>query len=150
MINILGYASREHKQIALKSATLALNFLKQQTLEVSIKFVSKEEIQRLNKEFRNIDKVTDVLSFPATNCKIGDTLPENEYLGDMALCVARAKEQSKDYGTTVEAELSKLVVHSVLHLFGYDHIKDEDYKIMKKEEEKIEKYIKEQQQKNGI
>jgi len=140
VINILGFARKKYKMVAQSSAIYALKFLGEENLELTIKFVNKKEIQRLNKEFRNIDKVTDVLSFPATDIKAGEKMTE-EYLGDMALCLSKAKEQGKEYKNGTVAELRKLVVHSVLHLLGYDHIKDEDYIVMHKKEEEIEKYI---------
>ena len=141
MIEIFGFALKKYKDFAKQRAQMALDFLHQEDVDMTIKFVSKKEIQRLNREFRGVDKVTDVLSFPATDAKVGDKLAAHEYLGDMALCLAKAKQQGKEYKNGTMAELQKLVVHSVLHLFGYDHIKDEDYEVMHKEEEKIEKYI---------
>ncbi|MBQ8468257.1 MAG: rRNA maturation RNase YbeY [Clostridia bacterium] len=143
-INILGFALPVYKKTAKRTAEQTLEFLGMKDVELSIKFVSKKEIQRLNKEFRNIDRVTDVLSFPATNCKVGEKLSSGEYAGDMALCLAKAKQQGREYKNGTKAELSKLVTHSILHLVGYDHIKDEDYVVMKDQEDKIEKYIKEQ------
>ncbi len=123
-------------------------------LEVAIEFVSEEEIQRLNNEMRKIDKITDVLSFPATEIKVGEILNiksrECEFLkndkgfihfGDMAICLAQTKRQAKEYGVTVMSEVKKLVIHSMLHLMGYDHIKDSDYEIMHKKEEELAKLI---------
>lgn len=106
-------------------------------IELTVNFVDAKEIRRLNREMRSVDKVTDVLSFPAY-----DIVHNNDgvvfdfcdsgtiYLGDMAICVVRAEEQAKEYGETLEEEIARLFVHSVLHLYGYDHIDDEDYKEM--------------------
>jgi len=68
---------------------------------------------------------------------------DNGYIhfGDMALCLKQTKRQAKEFGVSVEAEIKKLVIHSMLHLMGYDHIKDEDYLVMKKEEERLEKIV---------
>ena len=148
IVNILGLTFSKYKNYAKQIATMALEYMGYENLEVSIKFVSPKEIKRLNNEFRQIDRVTDVLSFPATDIKVGEKLNEGEYLGDMALCMKKCKIQGKEYKNGTIAELRKLVIHSVLHLLGYDHIKDEDYNIMKPKEEEIERYIKEQ--KNGV
>ena len=141
MIELCGFARKKYKLVASSAAQHALDFLHQPNVSLSIKFVSKREIRRLNREFRQIDRVTDVLSFPSTDVVAGDTVADTEYIGDMALCLAKAKQQGKEYGGGTLAEIRKLVVHSVLHLFGYDHIKDEDYAVMNKKEQEIEKYI---------
>ena len=108
------------------------------------------EIRRLNRGFRGIDKVTDVLSFPAFQLAVGEKINisgeevialRNEdnliHFGDMALCLSQTKRQAKEYGVSVEDEIKKLVIHSMLHLMGYDHIEDKDFEIMKKQEEKL-------------
>ena len=141
MIEVYGLVMPKYKKLAKSVAELALNFMKQPDLDLTIKFVGKKEIKRLNHDFRNVDRVTDVLSFPATDAKVGDILAPCEYLGDMALCLSKAKQQGKEYNNGTMAELQKLVVHSVLHLFGYDHIEDADYVVMNKKEKEIEEYI---------
>jgi probable rRNA maturation factor len=84
-----------------------------------------EEIQQLNASYRNIDRVTDVLTFPAWE---GDAIlcPPDGYLGDIAICYERAAEQAQEYGHSLERELAFLAVHGALHLLGYDHMKPED------------------------
>lgn len=120
---------------------------------VAISFVSEKEIQRLNREYRNTDRVTDVLSFPAFDLKADEKfdtekceLFKNEDglipFGDMAICVKQLKRQAKQYGVILQTELKKLVIHSMLHLMGYDHIADSDYEIMKTQEELLDKNIK--------
>lgn len=141
VVNILGLARNSVKKHAEYVATKTLEYMKQPEVELSIKFVSPKEIQRLNKQFRNIDKVTDVLSFPATNIQVGEVAVQGEYLGDMALCLKQAKKQAKENSVTFMSEIKKLVIHSVLHLLGYDHIKDEDYNIMQPKEDEISKNI---------
>ena len=141
MIEVYGFAFRKHKKLAGECAQMALDFVSQPNLDLTIKFVGAREIKKLNCTFRNIDKVTDVLSFPATNAKVGDIIADGEYLGDMALCLSQARKQAKQFGNSLDKEIQKLVVHSVLHLFGYDHIKDQDYAVMNKKEQEIEKYI---------
>lgn len=149
-INILGMAGKKYKQLVEWVATNTIRYLGYDCLELSIKFVSKSEIRKLNREFRGIDRVTDVLSFPASDCKIGEKLAEGEYLGDMALCISKAKEQGKEYGNGTDKELLKLVVHSILHMVGYDHIEDKDYLIMQAEENKIEKYLFDKGENDGV
>ncbi len=79
-----------------------------------------EEIQRLNAAYRNIDRVTDVLTFPAWE---GDAFlsPPDGYLGDIAVCFERAEQQAEEYGHSLERELAFLAVHGALHLLGFDH-----------------------------
>ncbi|MDO3409172.1 rRNA maturation RNase YbeY [Saccharibacillus sp. CPCC 101409] len=123
--------------------------------EVALTFVDDEEIHRLNKEFRNIDRPTDVLSF-AMRESAGDE-PEmeityeyeqgeeegpelDEMLGDIIVSVPRAIAQSEDYGHSVERELGFLVVHGFLHLLGYDHQTAEDEaEMMGKQEAALQK-----------
>ena len=153
-IEVSGRTTENFKNIAKNVALQVLKLMNQPTgLEVAIEFVSENEIQRINREYRNIDKVTDVLSFPATTLKAGEIFDKNGeeakflesdgkiHFGDMALCIKRLREQSKTFGNTPELELKKLVIHSMLHLMGYDHIKDEDYEVMHKKEEELDKKI---------
>ena len=106
-------------------------------IEVGLNFVSEEEIKRLNKENRNIDKVTDVLSFPMTEIKVGEkiedykeSLFQNVYLGDIAICTKRAREQAREYGHSFCREVCFLALHVFLHIMGYDHMTQEDEKVM--------------------
>lgn len=141
-INILGKANKQIKEYSKNIALSALCLL-DVNAELTIKFVSSFEIKRLNNNFRSINKVTDVLSFPATNTKAGEKIdPSEEYLGDMAICLRRAKSQAKQYGNTTKQEVKKLIIHSILHMLGYDHILDEDYLIMQKKEEELDKLLK--------
>ena len=95
---------------------------------VCITIVSEDEIQRINREFRDIDKVTDVLSFPAWDG--GEYDLTDGFLGDIAICEKRAREQAAEYGHSLERELAFLTVHGMLHLLGYDHMQPEDEKVM--------------------
>jgi len=81
----------------------------------TIAFVSNQRIRNLNRQFRNIDKATDVLSFPAE---------EETNLGDIAISVETAAAQAKENGLTFEAEIAQLILHGLLHLSGYDHETD--------------------------
>ena len=155
-IEVGGFARKKYKNIARNVAIETIKLMNQpEELEVAINFVSKKEIRRLNREIRGIDKVTDVLSFPSTEIKAGEVLNKNNeesillktddgfiHFGDMALCLKKCKTQAKEYGVDVESEIKKLVIHSMLHLMGYDHIKDEDYAVMNKKEIELDKKIK--------
>lgn len=129
-------------------------------LEVNIDFVSKKEIQDLNNKFRNKDSFTDVLSFPnlleinKTNMQLlGDNLkkenffmeinPETNclFLGDICICKPVAYNHAKEYGNTKLREIVYMAVHGLLHLLGYDHMIEEEKKIMRDVEEKIMSYI---------
>ena len=120
----------------------ALKHLNQpsELLEMSLSIVSPEEIQELNKSFREVDKVTDVLSFPtcdtptrgAITVVCEDVNPETDLvnIGDIVICMERAKEQAKEYGHSLKRELAFLSLHGLLHLLGYDHVEEEDEKQM--------------------
>lgn len=114
---------------------------------VSLNFVSDEEIHRLNKEFRNVDKVTDVLSFPNLNKtpneklkkfqKLADFDSKLLFLGDIVISKNVAKAQAKVYEHSITREVCFLALHGFLHLLGFDHIKEEDERIMNKIQDKI-------------
>ena len=90
--------------------------------QLSISFVDEEEIKSLNSQYRNVDRVTDVLSFP-----MEDTDERGvEILGDVVICTKRAREQATELGHELKRELSYLSVHSILHLLGMDHENDDD------------------------
>lgn len=101
---------------------------------VSVTFVDNEKIRVLNREFRDIDRETDVLSFPADEPVIGS---EGRFLGDIALSLERAKSQSEEYGHSFEREVAFLTAHSTLHLLGYDHMTPEEEKEMFAKQEKV-------------
>ncbi len=103
-------------------------------LIISVTIVDNDFIHRLNNDYRNIDRPTDVISFAfldGTNQKetlshqIGDVV-----LGEMYISFEKAEEQAKEYGHSIEREMNFLFVHGLLHLLGYDHIKPDDEKIM--------------------
>lgn len=106
--------------------------------EVEVTFVNDEQIREYNKEYRNIDKSTDVLSFPLGENGIYDTNPvtNNKMLGDIVISVEHAVAQGKLYGHGLRREIAYLTVHSMLHLLGYDHVDEgiEKAKMREKEE----------------
>lgn len=101
-------------------------------VSISLSFVNGEEIQALNRDYRGVDAVTDVLSFPI-NEDYGDCL----LLGDVVINLDRVASQAEDYGHSFQRELQYLTVHSILHCLGYDHIEEEDKREMRQEEKKI-------------
>ena len=105
--------------------------------EISVTFVSLEEIHELNREYRQVDSPTDVLSFPQFDDL--DELPEEGeiMLGDVVICSDRAKEQAEEFGHSFEREIIYLFVHSVLHLLGYDHMEEDEKRIMRRRAEEV-------------
>ena len=98
-------------------------------LEVSVTFTDDEGIRKLNRNFRKIDRATDVLSFPLFDFEgEGDALSDelDDMLGDIVLSLERAEAQAEEYGHSFEREVAFLTVHSMLHLLGYDHETSEE------------------------
>lgn len=95
-----------------------------ESAEVEVTFVDDNEIHELNKEFRNIDRSTDVLSFPLGENGVYDTNPATnaKMLGDVVISLEHAVAQAEEYGHTLQREVAFLTVHSMLHLLGYDHV----------------------------
>lgn len=106
--------------------------------ELSISFVDNEKIRQLNRDYRNIDKETDVLSFPLDN----DFAFEGPILlGDIIISGEKALEQAEDLGHSLNRELAYLTGHSIFHLLGYDHLNPEDKSIMRGKEKELMKKI---------
>lgn len=143
------------EQIEVLKSTI-INTLKEEEVnlpcEVSLVFVDNSEIRKINRETRSIDKETDVLSFPMLDyekdkvykeCykdyKFDQTFMDGEelILGDIVLSLEKALQQSEEFNHSFIRETSYLVVHSVLHLLGYDHMEEEEKKIMRGREEEI-------------
>lgn len=113
-------------------------------LYISITLTTPGKIKSLNKEYRNIDKETDVLSFPMFEKEEIEEIVSNkqerpicETIGDIVISVDQVKKQAEEYGHSFTRELLYMVVHGFYHLMGYDHIKEDDKKIMRAKEEKI-------------
>ena len=96
--------------------------------EVSVTLTNNEYIHTLNKQYRGIDRPTDVLSFALNESEEPEVEdgPDVNVLGDLVISVERAKEQAADYGHSVKREIAFLTVHGMLHLLGYDHMEEED------------------------
>ena len=106
---------------------------------VSVTFTDNEGIRVKNREFRGIDRATDVLSFPMYDFKNGD-VPEEGIacvLGDIVLSLERAAEQAEEFGHSYERECAFLTVHSVLHLLGYDHVDNEEDELTMREHQRV-------------
>jgi probable rRNA maturation factor len=99
---------------------------------MSVTFVSKDEIHQINKDYRNIDRPTDVISFAFLDDKseiiVGDDIPLD--LGEIYICYEVADENRKNYNNSIKREICFLFVHGLLHLLGYDHMTKEDEEIM--------------------
>lgn len=124
---------------------LKLENVDEKKCEISISFVDEEKIQELNRDFRSIDRVTDVLSFPIEDFFNEDreTLLEKPYLmlGDVVICLDVARRQAEELGHSFEREIMYLTCHSILHLLGYDHMEDNDKKIMRAKEKEVMKNL---------
>ena len=118
-------------------------------IKVNLSFVDEKTIRRLNKDTRNIDKVTDVLTYPYIELKPKEKLKLSDYkleidpddnrllIGDIYICTKRAEEQSKEYGHSLNREMCFLFCHGLLHVLGYDHIEKEDEEVMTKFQNEI-------------
>ena len=116
-----------------------LNELK---LYISITLTVPQVIQEINKKYRQIDKATDVLSFPMFQREEIEILLKQNYqvedvLGDIVISIPKVKEQAEEYGHSFERELAYMVVHGFYHLMGYDHMIEEDKKQMRAKEDEI-------------
>ena len=112
-------------------------------LYMSVTLTTPEEIRRINNEFRNIDKETDVLSFPMFEKEEIDemvSLGKNEIpeaIGDIVISIARVEQQAEEYGHSFDRELAYMVVHGFYHVIGYDHMVEEDKVVMRAKEENV-------------
>lgn len=119
------------KKAAKKAAKMAARLEgKKGKIRVSLLVTDNDNIRQLNKQYREIDKATDVLSFPSD---------EPEFLGDIAISLPRAKKQAEEYNHSVEREVAFLVAHSMLHLFGYDHMEKSEEEVMRQKQREIMK-----------
>lgn len=130
----------EAAEYAVESENL-LN-LDKQRCELSVTFVGLDEIHELNREYRGVDRPTDVLSFPQFE-DLEEEIPEvgEICLGDVVICREKAEEQAEEFGHSFERELVYLFTHSVLHLLGYDHMEENEKKVMRQREEEIMEHI---------
>lgn len=106
--------------------------------ELCVRFATDENIQMLNKHWRDLDKVTDVLSFPMQE---GPDYDLNMSLGDIALASRFIRQQASSLELPIQAHTLHLIIHAVLHLLGFDHVKEKDTKIMQKLEQHIMSHL---------
>ena len=137
--------NKEYEEVIKKVLTKCFEEegLENSKLYITVTLTNPENIRKINKEYRNIDRATDVLSFPMFEKEeLDEKIKNNDFehqdvLGDLIISIEKVKEQAEEYGHSFERELSYMVVHGFYHLMGYDHIKEEDKKIMRPKEEKI-------------
>ena len=127
----------ENLEVLEPLLTYALEVENVDNLEFNVIIINNEEIHKINKEYRGIDRPTDVISFALEDYK--DIKYENDYrvLGDIHISIDKVKEQAKEYGHSEKRELAFLAVHGLLHLLGYDHMEKEDEKVMFSRQELI-------------
>ncbi|MBR3133503.1 MAG: rRNA maturation RNase YbeY [Clostridia bacterium] len=113
--------------------------LSEKNYYINFILTTPDEIQKINNEFRKINKATDVLSFPMFEKEEIFSKPDEirEVLGDIVISIEKVKEQADEYGHSFERELSYMVVHGFYHLMGYDHIEQEEKKVMREKEENV-------------
>ena len=114
----------------------ALKYKKISNAIFNVIFINNEEIHKINKQYRGIDRETDVISFALEDNK-EINLEVGRLLGDIYISVDKIKSQAKEYGHSEKREMAFLTVHGLLHLLGYDHMNKEDEEIMFKEQELI-------------
>lgn len=133
----------EEKINLIIEEALRLNNINIEKIYLGIGIVTPEEIHRLNKEFRDVDRKTDVLSFPIFNEEefknIDSIYVQDEELsiGDIVICLEVIEKQAEEYGTGFNREMLYMITHGVCHLLGYDHIEENDKFKMREMEEKI-------------
>ena len=129
-ISFVGIEEDEGVRSAVElAANAALKHENAESRFLSVVLTTDENIHEYNREYRSVDRTTEVLSFPADE---GDDLlaPPDGFLGDIMISIPRAREQAKALGHSTEREILFLTVHGVLHLLGYDHMRPEDEQIM--------------------
>lgn len=137
-IEIFNETTKEIKEIDIikKLISFAIDYEKLNNIVFNVILVNDETIKEINKNYRNIDAATDVISFALEDNK---DFPINEYriLGDIYISIDKVEKQSKLYGHSFLRELAFLTIHGFLHLLGYDHMNIEDEKVMFSKQELI-------------
>lgn len=140
------HIDRSGKNIKTKDIADAVCKVLDQTAELKAElvFVSAGRIKELNRETRGIDKVTDVLSYPSLDGIRGKVLKKKDYptetdgrnlfIGSIVICEDKVKEQAEEFGHSEEKERTYLIIHGLMHLFGYDHMEENDKKQMREKE----------------
>ena len=135
---VINQTNEEIKEIEsiFDIINFALKYLKLNNVIFNVILVDSETIRNINKEYRNKDSVTDVISFALEDDKV---FIKTDYrvLGDIYICIERARSQALEYGHSFKREICFLVIHGLLHLLGYDHMTKEDEKVMFELQERI-------------
>lgn len=135
IFNETDYNLEKETETIYKLLEFALKREKLENVEFNIIFVDSDTIHEINKNYRNVDRVTDVISFALED---NETITlDHRVLGDIYICVERAEEQAKEYGHSFLRELAFLSIHGLLHLLGYDHMVPEEEKIMFQKQDDI-------------
>lgn len=133
--------SKEEKLIKQVVETVLQEEGVQSEVEVYVTLTNNECIHKTNLETRNVDRPTDVLSFPMFEREeipmLKEKRKETDILGDIIISVEKVQEQAVEYGHSFERELAYLTVHGMLHLLGYDHMIEDEKKVMRQREEEI-------------
>ena len=139
LVNETGIVDEALQEVMEEAAAICVSGegLDPGSVEISLSFVPAEEIHELNRQYRGVDWVTDVLSFP--QCDPYEYMQDWDEvsLGDVVICEERAHQQAEEFGHSYERELIYLFVHSCFHLLGYDHETEEEKRVMREKEEKI-------------
>lgn len=135
--NNTNYDITEELSTLKKVLNLTLKKEKVKKATFNIIFITDTEIQKINKQYRNQDKPTDVISFALEENKKEQAFLKERVLGDIYISIDRAKKQADDYNHSLKRELCFLAVHGLLHLLGYNHQTKEEEKIMFKKQELI-------------
>ncbi len=128
------------KQV-IKACFKEENLIKK-NVEINIILTIPEKIQEINKRYRNVDKPTDVLSFPMFEKEEVEIIQKNgtsvpEILGDIIISIDQVKRQAEEYGHSIQRELAYMTVHGFYHIMGYDHVENEEKIKMRNKEEKV-------------
>ncbi|MBO5142422.1 MAG: rRNA maturation RNase YbeY [Clostridia bacterium] len=137
-----GESNEEEIINKVVQTVLELEYIKHD-LEIYVTLTNNEEIHKINNEYRNVDRPTDVLSFPMYEREEIPKLRQEkqddieEVLGDIIISIPKIKEQAEEYGHSYERELAYLTTHGMLHLLGYDHMIEEEKIVMREHEERV-------------
>ena len=135
IFNETSYQLDEEIKDLEKLLEFTLKNEKLDNVEFNIIFVDNDTIHNINKTYRNVDRVTDVISFALEDNKTIEL--DHRLLGDIYICIDKAREQAVEYGHSFKRELSFLTIHGLLHLLGYDHMEEDEEKVMFQKQEEI-------------
>lgn len=131
MINELEIDLSEFEELFKEIALYTFDYLKiEDDIEFSVSVIDNERIHEINKEYRHVDRPTDVITFALEDEESPYVKGMPRLLGDIFISYEKAVEQAKDYGHSIKRELCFLFTHGLLHLLGYDHMVEEDEKVM--------------------